>query len=188
MAIASASTCDAAQAEADDPVVAIHEQTGGTLENHPIKAEWHLRDGHLAGLLVQNEAGSQSSGTQSSEEDSIQLVQPFSIELKDFGVLRAADLPIQGLAKVEHLTAAPDASRYSDRLPGIAVHYELTDTSKRFHADWALVLRRDSRYIRQILTITAEDKPLPLNDISMIDVHRTGTVVAGTVKGSPLIS
>jgi hypothetical protein len=104
------------------------------------------------------------------------------------GVLPASGLTIKGAARIEQLQANPTASRYSDHLPGIAVHLPLEDSAGRFQADWALVLREDSQYIRQVLTITASDHPLPLSGILMIDVHSAGIAIAGIVKGSPLVA
>jgi hypothetical protein len=72
-------------------------------------------------------------------------------------------------------------------LPGIAVHLPLSDPLGRFKADWALVLREDSNYIRQILTVTAGENSLALSGVLLIDVHSPGVAVAGTVKGSPLV-
>jgi hypothetical protein len=87
---------------------------------------------------------------------------------------------------VEQLTPDPAASRASDRLPGVTVHYPLADPAGRFQADWALTLRQGSCYIRQILTIAAGSKPVPLSGLILIDVRSPGIAVAGTVKGSPL--
>ena len=166
----------------DDPRMTFDEKSGGVLENREISAQWNLRDGHIAGFGVNNK--SERAGPIAS----VQFNEPFAIELRDFGVTNASELSIQGTPRVEHLVANPDASRYSDRLPGIAIHYELLDASRRFHADWELILRQDSHYIRQLLTITPDGKSLPLDDVRMIDFRLPGTEVTGTVKGSPLIA
>lgn len=166
----------------DDPVVTVREQAGGTLGNQQIAAEWHLSGGHLAGLVIHNKLAMRSATI-----SSLHLDEPFSIEQKSVGVLRASELSVQGAARVEKLPPNPNASRYSDRLPGIAVHYAMTDRTGMLHADWALVLRQGSHYIRQVLTITSDGKPMPVDDIRMIDLHTTGAAVAGTVKGSPMV-
>jgi hypothetical protein len=172
----------AATDDAGAPIVRMNASAGGILQNREISAEWQIRDGRLVGLAVRR-MGNEGSVSNTS----LQLDGPFSIELKDAGVLHAFDLTIAGEAKIEHLTANLNASRFSDRLPGIAIHYALTDTEGRFQADWALILRQDSHYIRQTLTITSGSKPLPIDALRMIDLHATGAQVAGTVKGSPLV-
>ena len=166
---------------AGNPAVALHEHTASTLQNDRIAAVWQIRDGHLTSLVIKDKAAGKSA-----QGASLALVGPFTIELKDAGVLRAADLLTSGPARVEQLTPDPAASRASDRLPGVTVHYPLADPAGRFQADWALTLRQGSCYIRQILTIAAGSKPVPLSGLILIDVRSPGIAVAGTVKGSPL--
>jgi hypothetical protein len=68
------------------------------------------------------------------------------------------------------------------------VHIDLADSDGQFHADWALILRQDSDYIQQVLTITSESSSLPVDDICMIDARIAGARVAGLVRGSPLVA
>ncbi|MGO9338106.1 MAG: enterotoxin [Terracidiphilus sp.] len=163
-----------------DPVVALNGQ-GGFLRNNRISAVWgFLKDGRLSSVEIRenkNEAGIAPS---------ILLEGPFAIELKDIGVVRASDLLVSSPGRVEQLKPNPSASRAAERLPGVAVHYLLADPAGRFNADWAIILRQGSSYIRQTLTITAGSMPLPLTGVVMVDVHSAGIAVAGTVKGSPL--
>jgi hypothetical protein len=157
--------------------VSVDALNGGTLGNDQISAEWQLTDGHLSGVVVRDK----KPGT------SIALGGPFSLALRDGSVLRAADLTVDGAARVEHFTPDPKAARYSERLPGIAVHYALDDPRGRFTADWAIILREGSQYIRQSLTIHAGRTVVDASDISLIDLRSPGVALAGVVKGSPLV-
>jgi hypothetical protein len=164
------------------PVVALDGQAGGSLGNKRIGAKWKiLAGGHLTSLEIRDEQHS------SNVAPSLLLNGPFSIDLRDIGVLQASDLVISGPEFVEQLAPNPSASRVSERLPGVTVHCPLADPAGKFQVDWALTLRQGSSYIRQILTVTAGNKPLPLSGLAMIDVHAPGIALAGTVKGSPLI-
>jgi hypothetical protein len=171
-----------AQSAAGEAVVSLHEPVGGSLGNRLIGVEWKAGNGHLGGLVITHT--SSQSGVASK---SLSFESPFSLEVRGVGVLRASDLVLDGAAKVENLKADPQASRYSDRLPGIAVHYRLSDPAGQFEAEWSLVLRQDSSYIRQMLTITAGSKPVPVDGVRLIDLRATGVEIAGTVKGSPLV-
>jgi len=171
------------QGNTGDPVIALDGQSGGTLQNDRIEATWQIHNNHLTALVIRDKT------PQAGFKDAtLNLDGPFSIELKAIGVQRASDLQISGPARIDHLTPNPSASRASDRLGGVTVHYSLTDPEDRFHADWALTLRQGSHYIRQILTVTAGASPLPMSGISLIDVRSPGISVSGTVKGSPLIA
>jgi len=167
----------------DTPIATLHEGSGGTLENGQILAEWQLRDGHLAGLSVRNKSASASA-----ENAVIQMNNPFSISLQKVGVLQAAEMQLAGSPRVENIAPDTNAARYSDRLPGVAVHYELLDHADDFEADWELILRPHSSYIRQILTVKASAKPLAIDDVRLIDFHANAVEVAGAVKGSPLVA
>ncbi len=118
---------------------------------------------------------------------SLTLDGPFSIALRVGSVLQAKDLVVNGAARIEHFTPDPTAARYTERLPGIAVHYALNDPAGRFTADWAIILREGSQYIRQLLTIHAGVQPAEVSDISLIDLHHRSVELTGVVKGSPLV-
>ena len=179
---ASALSQDALGMSAGDPVVALNGDSGGTLENVSIAAAWEIRDGRLGAIAVRDKAS--PSGAANA---AITLEEPFSIELRGAGVLRASDMRVTGKASVEQLRPNPEASRASDRLPGAAVHYQLAGPAGRFRAEWAITLRQGSHYIRQTLTVTAGNAPLPLSSVAMIDARARGMALAGTVKGSPLV-
>ncbi|MGD0631603.1 MAG: enterotoxin [Terracidiphilus sp.] len=166
---------------AGDPVVSILGLASGSISNESIIATWlFLRGGHLASLDIREVQH------ESDVDPSLLLEGPFAIELKDIGVVRASDLLLSGPGRVEQLKPNPSASRAAERLPGVAVHYPLADPAGRFNADWAIILRQGSSYIRQTLTITAGSNALPVSGVVMIDVRPPSIAVAGTVKGSPL--
>ena len=173
-----------ASQSSDYPTVVVNGLADGTLANQEIAAEWQFHSGHLTGVAIH--ALGAASGQ--SKRESLTLSGPFSLAIKDGSVLRAADLILDGPARIERLEPKLSAARYSERLPGIAVHYQLGDPLEHFHADWSLILREGSRYIRQVLTITAGPKPVDLSDVIMIDTHFPGIAVAGIVKGSPFVA
>lgn len=160
----------------DRPMAVVHRLTGGTLANREITGEWHIHDGHLTGVTVRGKGA----------ENQVELIGPFMIEMKDGSILRASDLTLNRPARIEQFTPNQTAARYSDRLPGVAVHYELGDPAGRFRADWALILRQGSHYIRQSLTITTGEKPVDISDVVLVDVNSPNITLAGLVKGSPL--
>jgi hypothetical protein len=150
---------------------------GGTLGSDRIAATWTLRDGRLSRVVVREKSG----------DASLTLDGPFSIALRDGTVLHAADLVVDGAARVEHFTPDAKAARYAERLPGIAVHYALNDPAGGFTADWAIILREGSNYVRQSLTIHAGAKPVDVSDVSLVDLRSSSAALAGVVKGSPLV-
>jgi hypothetical protein len=157
-------------------------QAGGALQNHAVFAVWHFQDRHPSDLMIAD----MTPFSGYLRYSGLKMAEIFSLELKDIGIVHASDLLVSGQARCEQLLPNPDASRAADRLPGITIHYALTDPAGRFTADWAIILREQSAYIRQVLTITAGSKPLPLTGLVMLDVHDPGMAISGTVNGSPL--
>jgi hypothetical protein len=149
---------------------------GGSVRSAGIVAEWQAHGNRPAALTVRG------------EQSAIVLESPFAISIKDRGVLNTAELTPEGEPSVEQLKPEPGASRFSDRVPGVAVHYQLADPQGEFHAVWSLILREGSNYVRQSLTITAGDKPVSITGVRLIDAHAPGMEVAGTVNGSPLVA
>lgn len=147
--------------------------TGGSIKDQQITAEWQARDGHPANLTV------------CQGQSSITLVTPFAIAIKERDVLTTANLAPEGEPTVQHL-APVSGARYSDRLSGVAVHYRFTDPQSQLHVTWSLILREGSSYVRQSLTLAAEN-PVEIRDVRLIDVHAPHIAVAGIVHGSPLI-
>ena len=163
-------------AAAGQPVASVG-QSGGLLRDGFIAAQWRLSNGHVADLKIHADG-----------EPVLTLDGPFTLLLAKDGVVHASDLSIQGEARIEKLAADAKAARLSERLPGTAVHYTLLDPAGRFTADWSVVLRQGSHYIRQVLTLKAGADPVPFSDIVLIDTHAAGISITGTVKGSPLVA
>lgn len=172
-----------ANATLDAPIATLNQGSGGSIENSLLSAKWEIHNAHLDGLSIRSKSTSDAA-----ESTTLSLGNPFSISLKEIGVLRASDLAIHGEPRVEQLTPDADAARYSERLAGVAIHYQLTDGAGRFRADWQLILRQGSSYIRQVLTVTANGSPVPIDDVRLIDVHSSRAELAGSVKGSPIVA
>ena len=83
------------------------------------------------------------------------------------------------------LTPDPNASRYSDRLPGEQCTLALTSVDGNLHATWTVVLRDGSSYVRQFLSITAGANDLPINRVQLVDVDLPGARIVGSVKARP---
>ncbi len=171
----------AAAAPNVEPSVTLHGAAGGVLSNGVITADWQIHDGHLTGLTVR-------PARASAENPPLHIDGPFTLALNKIGVLPAADLTLSGQPQIEHLVPDPAAARAAEHFPGIAVHYTLADPQNRFDAVWSLVLLQGSNYVRQTLTITTHDAPLPLSEVVLIDTHSPKLELTGTVSGSPLVA
>ena len=176
---------------ASNEAIARPRENGGVLSNGLVDVVWHVEGGRLVGLHVMGARYRDRVPVNQQKNDPVlgghvDLQPPFSIEMSGGKVIPGSALKLVGAARVERLDANASASRFAERLPGIAVHYMLTDEKGQFTADWAVVLRQGSSHTRQVLTIEAGAAPVPVSAVTMIDVKAKGIEVAGKVKGSPL--
>lgn len=166
----------ASTVHAGDAVASVESASEGQIGNRVIEARSALRDGKPSALEIRDLRSGQV----------LQLNGPFALALGDGHVLEPAAMTLLQPARVEPLAANPGASVAAEKLPGTSVHYRLGDPAGRFEVDWAVVMRTDAHYIRQILTITAGKEDVAISRISLVDATAPKMRLAGTVKGSPL--
>ena len=144
--------------------------------NSVIDARWQLDGGRPNDFRVRD------------PEDGhvVQLMGPFRLELADGHVFEARTMTLLEPGRIEELAPNPNSTVAAEQLPGTAVHYRLGDPAARFEVDWAVVMRKDAHYIRQLLTITAGKEDVAISRISLVDATFPDMRLAGTVKGSPL--
>jgi hypothetical protein len=148
-----------------------------TLSDKAIEAQWSVSRGVLSGLTV----------TDKLHHSTLMLPVPFALLLKDGQI----DEPQNFKAAPAHfteLTPQPNASRYSDRLPGEQFELSLADSSGDLNLTWTVVLHDGSNYIRQFLTIKAGEKDAPIARVRLIDTQLPEAQVIGSVKGSPIVA
>jgi len=166
-----------AAAQSAHPVTARREGDRLVLSGSAISATWSTRNGSLRWASLTNRL----TGRALSLDASV-----FELVPKEGAVIRSADMKILSGPNAEDVPASPTATRAADRLPGRQFSVELEDASAAIHLVWKAILRTDANYIREEITITAKNQPLPLAQIRLIDASFPGAEVLGQVKGSPV--
>jgi hypothetical protein len=169
----------AATAKAQDSGKAIATTLGGiyTLSNSTLAATWTIENNRLATVTV----------TDKQHKTMLLLSDPFALLLKNGTIYKTRNLQIDGNPQTQALTPNPDASRYSDRLPGQQFNLLLASSDGNLHLTLSAVLRDGSHYIRQFITVTAGANDLPISRVQLIDLNLPGAQVVGSVKGSPIV-
>jgi hypothetical protein len=181
-AIASQGETEQLRADASNGItaggasVSIESKSEGSIANKVIEARWPLQDGKPAALIVRDLRDGRV----------LRLNGPFRIALAKDDILEPASMTLLEPGRVEKLAPEPNATVAAEQLPGTAVHYRLGDPAGRFEVDWALVMRQDAHYVRQVLTITAGKEDVAITRVSLIDAVAPEMRLTGTVKGSPL--
>jgi len=110
----------------------------------------------------------------------------FSLALTNGEVLHSGDFELVGEPQVRPLTANPEASRFSERLPGRELVADLVSADGNLQVTWHAILRDDSDYLREQVILKAGKAPLPLKEIRLLDVSNVTAHATGTVDGSPV--
>ncbi|HEY6490559.1 MAG: enterotoxin [Terracidiphilus sp.] len=148
------------------------------LENGAIHVEIRVAENTLSNLTV----------TDTQQSVTLPIAQPFSILLKDGAIENAVTLRLGGQPALRELQAQPDASRAAERIHGAQIDLPLENADHSLRATWSLVLRDDSAYLRQLLTIAAEGRDVPISRVQLIDLRLPGAHVVGSVTGSPIVA
>ncbi|HEX4633258.1 MAG TPA: hypothetical protein VH163_05460, partial [Gemmatimonadales bacterium] len=149
-----------------------------TLGNDAINARWRLSGSVFKGLSL-TDLGSHR--TLALPEEVVTLV------LQD-GTTIAGSVLQARTPTYERLPGEHNASRFADRLPGHQVTVELSDPASRVSITWRAILRTDSRYLRQEVTIRALGGDLPVKEIRLGDLTLPGARISGSVAGSPVVT
>ncbi|MGC1294718.1 MAG: enterotoxin [Alloacidobacterium sp.] len=148
-----------------------------TLSNSTLAATWTIENNRLATVTV----------TDKQHKTMLLLSNPFALLLKNGTIYKASNLQLDGDPQTQALTPNPDASRYSDRLPGQQFNLMLASSDGNLHLTVSAVLRDGSHYIRQFIAVTAGANDLPISRVQLIDLNLPGAQVVGSVKGSPIV-
>src|SRR5580700_3535923 len=160
--------------------VVIATQTGGSfrLDNQTIGATWSVAEGKVNSLIV----------TDRMHRTELHVGVPFALLLKsgdicDLGTLKLAGQPVK-----HELTPQLNASRFADRLHGEEFDFPLESSDHSLDVKWSLLLLDGSSYLRQLLTITAAGRDVPISRVELIDLRVPSAHVAGSVEGSPIVA
>jgi len=162
---------------ASSPVQSARDGDRLTLSNSTIAATFSLRGGALRWQSLTN----RFTGVTLPLAGNV-----FELVPKEGQVISSSDFKIVADPVLEEIANPPSSSRAADRLPGKQIRIELQDSSAHIHVIWKAVLREDANYIRQEMTVRAEQQPAALSQIILVDAVLPGAAVSGHVKGSPV--
>ena len=148
------------------------------MQARAIGVRWRVTSHGIDRLLIMNRI----DGTE------VPVANPFSILLQDGTIYNGGNLtPVGSMAK-HQLIPRRNAARAADRLPGEQFDLQMESRDHTLKATWSLRLNEGSFYVRQMLTITASGKDVPLSRVELIDLPMKGASVSGSVQGSPILA
>jgi hypothetical protein len=109
-----------------------------------------------------------------------------SLVLTNGDILHSAEFKLAGKPRLVPLPVNPNASRFSERLPGRELVADLISADGNLQVTWHAILRDGSRYLRERVELKAGKKSFPLKAIGMLETPNVTAHATGTVAGSPV--
>ena len=112
----------------------------------------------------------------------------FQVELGDGTILKSSDFKLEGEPQVEALNtdlASPTVARH---FPGQQLVARFSAPDKNLTAEWRVILRDGSTYVRQQLVLHAESQDVLVKEIELFDQEVPNAHADGTVDGSPVVA
>src|ERR1035437_8100012 len=160
-------------------LTAVRGETNGQLENNLVSWQWHLANGKIQfSRLADKVEGTSLTCTGEC----------FRVILADGAILKASDFELQGLPQTIPLIAEPGASTAARHFPGSQLVVKLSVPKQHLSAAWKVKLREGSSYVRQELTLHAEDQDVFVKEIILFDQAIKGAKTVGKVDGSPVVA
>ncbi len=148
-----------------------------SVSNRMIDAQWSVRGSKLTGLKFV---------IQGTGAEIVLPRDPFLLIFKDGTSARASEMSLAGEPRIEELHADSAASRSAEHFAGRAILVRLHDPAGKISVDWRAILRDDSNYVRQEITISALNGDQAIAEVLLFDGLVAGARVIGSVKGSPV--
>ena len=111
----------------------------------------------------------------------------FSIKLSDGRVIAASQMKLTSALVDEQIAPVTTASRAAEHVPGKRLCADLAAEDVALTVHWCAELRDGANYLRQEVTLHADDKPVDLAEVRMFDFAAPDAKAVGTVPGSPLV-
>jgi hypothetical protein len=159
-----------------------HAQTGAgafSLSNEVVQATWEVFDNRFKGVMFNDRLTGKT--IRISEES-------FIVALPDGKKLAPSMMRVVRGPVIEKLKADKRAARFSERLGGQQILFELDGLEGGIHIVWRGILRDGSNYIRQEWFLEAKGGDVPILEITLLDMKVDGAEVSGRVKGSPVVA
>ena len=112
----------------------------------------------------------------------------FAVALGDGTVLTPADFQLAGTPKIEALKREPGSPTLARHFGGKQLVATFSAPARHLTAEWRVLLRTGSTYVREELTLHATGQDVLVKEVVLLDQTIPGAKTIGTVDGSPVVA
>ena len=145
------------------------------LGNNVLNASWNFSEKNYTSATLENRVTS---------EVFTQPEELFSILLKDGTIISSKDMALSSNPKIAKISPTEESLKAGDRFYGQAIEVEFTTKDNNLTALWRVELKNSANYIREIVTFTAKNDDIDLEQIILVDKKATKVSTVGSVQGS----
>lgn len=149
------------------------------LANQFIAWHWQVTDGKFQRFRVEDKS---NGGMLSLSGNGFEVI------LADGTVLKSSDFNLNGPPKTGKLKPDSASPVRAKHFRGEQVVADFSDPEKNLAAEWRVILRKGSSYLRQELSLHAVGKDVPIREVVLFDQRVRGAKTMGTVEGSPVVA
>lgn len=150
-----------------------------SLANEAIAWNWKAAGGKVQPISLEDKLNGQ---TLSLSGDCFKLV------LGDDTVLKSADFKLVAPPEIEQLKADAASPVLARHYSGRQLVARFSAPEKNLSAEWRMILREGSTYVREELTLHAISNDVPVKEITLLDETVPGAQSSGVVDGSPVVA
>ncbi len=123
-----------------------------------------------------------------SSRAKLRPVEAFSLKLRDGRVITASQLKMNAAPVEKQVAPNPSAARHAEQVAGRSLCADLSTQDNSLAVHWCAVLRDNTNYLRQEITLRALEQPVDIAEVRLFDFEVNGARVVGKVAGSPIVA
>src|SRR5579864_7487413 len=154
-------------------------ETGAVLENKFIVMSWNVVGGKLHSIRIDDKLNGGSLPLTGEE---------FQIVLGDGTVLKTSDFKLIDSPRVEAVKTDSKSPVQAQYERGKQLIAKFTSPERNLSVDWRIILRNNSPWLREALTLQAGGKDVLIKEIILFDQTVPSAKTIGTVDGSPVVA
>jgi hypothetical protein len=154
-------------------------QIPATLENKSVTFHWSAQNGKLRPTGIDDKV----NGSSLALGDEC-----FCIELGDGTILKSSDFKLLAPPRIEPLKPDLDSPTLARHEAGLQLVAKFSAPEKNLSAEWRVILRDGSSYVREELVLNAIAQDVLVKEIVLFNGKVPQAKVFGTVDGSPVIA
>ena len=112
----------------------------------------------------------------------------FTLMFRDGRVLAASQFRLTAEPQEQPLTPIASAARHAEHLGGKTLCADMQAKDIALDAHWCATLRDGTNYLRQEITLRADDRPADIAEVRLFDFAASDAKVVGKVAGSPIVA